>query len=528
MGKEAIDYFRGNTLAASVWTNKYALRDSKGELLEKSPKDMHIRMASIFGYFVYDNIQKIKIPTDRLSTTGEEFIKNMQNMDLEELKNYIYSFFKDFKYIVPQGSVMAQMGSSSIGSLSNCFVIGSSYDSYGGILRNDEEQVQLMKRRGGVGQDVSGLRPNSAVVSNAAKTSSGPISFMRRFSHSTREVGQDGRRGALMLSMDIRHPDILEFIQCKRDEGEITGANISIGIRNEFMEEVQKKGDYVLRFPIDGGTVDTYKLDPQKIEYNQLYAINNRYFRYVKSKEIWDEIIKSAHQSAEPGVMFLNNHWDYSPDGVYEQFKGVTTNPCGEIFMQPYDACRLIALNLSSFVEKGKFNFNEFREATYMAMFLSDVLVDIEITHIDRIISKIELDDMPEDLKQVELNLWKKVRKTALSSRRTGLGFTAFGDMLAALEYPYTSNESFNLVKRVMKAKFRTELECSIDMSKMFGTFKGWDPRKEFIVDSSDNIIGGTNAFYEMIYKEFGDLATEMLYYGRRNVSWSTVNGGFM
>lgn len=524
MTKELLKYFNGDELAAGVWLGKYAQEG------EKTPDDMHKRMAKEFVRIELNYASKSDSNKDReLSNYG----KTRDNLTEES----IYNLFKDFKYIVPQGSIMSQLGSKSIGSLSNCFVIGQPEDSYGGIFQKDEEMVHLMKRRGGVGIDISKLRPVGTNVTNAAKTTTGAISFMHRFSNSTREVAQNGRRGALMLSIHINHPDVLDFIQIKRDLSQVTGANISIKVNNEFMKAVEADEDYALRFPCDthyyNGKEDYQSSlgELSNFEYNELYEVDQGvYIKRIKAKEYWDEIIKSAHGYAEPGIIFEDNHHNYSPDGVYPKFKGVTTNPCGEIFMQPYDACRLIAVNLLSFVDNpftsdAVFNVEKFYEVNYEAMRLSDDLIDLELEHINRILSKIQNDPESTEIKRREYQLWNKVRRTAQASRRTGLGFTALGDCMAALGYKYDSEEGLLFVEQFMHIKMESELDCTIDLAILRGPFEGWDKKLEFQekIGSHGKPVYGKNDFYNFIMDNFPNQANRMYEYGRRNVSWNTV-----
>jgi ribonucleoside-diphosphate reductase alpha chain len=516
MNNKLKEYFCGDELAADVWKKKYA---QEGEI---TPDDMHMRMAKQFAriednYKWNDgkviNSEKLSVyGTDRTSLTEES----------------IYKLFKDFKYIIPQGSIMSQLGSKSIGSLSNCFVIGQPEDSYGGIFQKDEEQAQLMKRRGGVGQDISTLRPATIATSNAAKSSTGPVSFMHRFSNTTREVAQDGRRGALMLSMHINHPDVLDFIKVKRNDTEVTGANISIKLTNEFMEAVEKDDKFILRYPCDM-ILNSIEKAHLKIECKQdkLIPLTEKrgYIRVINAKEYWNEIIESAHQWAEPGIMFEENHHNYSPDGVYPQFKGVTTNPCGEIFMQPYDACRLIATNLFSFVvnpftKDAYFDHKKYYEVNYEAMRLSDDLIDLEMEHIQRIVDKIDNDSESYEVKLRERELWEKVYKTAQASRRTGLGFTALGDCLAALGVSYAGKDGLKHIELIMKTKMKSELDCTIDLAVLRGTFEGWDHNEEFV---GVNIGVACNDFYQMLLDEFPEQARRMSAHGRRNVSWGTI-----
>ena len=518
MGSEKLlHYFNSDELAANVWQSKYAQEG------EETPDDMHKRLAKEFARVELNyqlteplknsDLESHKNRLKKLSKYGQ----TRRNLDEEA----IYHLFKDFKYVIPQGSIMSQLGAKSIGSLSNCFVIGQPEDSYGGIFQKDEEMAQLMKRRGGVGLDISTLRPKDTRVSNAAKTTTGAVSFMHRFSNTTNEVAQNGRRGALMLSIDINHPDVMDFIKIKRDKTSVTGANISIKINNDFMKAVENDEDYILKFPcnlqLDG--------DYSDLPYNELACYNvHNYIKRIKAKEYWDEIIKSAHGYAEPGIIFIDNHHDYSPDGVYPQFKGVTTNPCGEIFMQPYDACRLIALNLYSFVKNpftkdAEFDSDKFYRITYEAMRLSDDLIDLELEHIDRILEKISDDSQSSAIKYTERKLWLNIRETAESSRRTGLGFTALGDTLAALGYAYDSEEALLFIEQMMHIKMEAELDCTIDLAILRGPFKGWDDTKEYHKHTEDPM----NKFYEFIGNNFNDQAVKMGKYGRRNVSWSTV-----
>ena len=884
---ELLKYFKKDYLAAEVWSNKYS---QKGDV---TPDDMHLRMAKNFARVDY--MYQLTEPSKESGLkTHEDTLKKLSSygQTRERLtEESIYELFKDFKYVIPQGSIMSQLGAKSIGSLSNCFVIGTPEDSYGGIFKKDEEMAQLMKRRGGVGLDISTLRPKDTAVSNAAKTTTGAVSFMHRYSNTTREVAQNGRRGALMLSIDINHPDVMDFIKIKRDGTSVTGANISIKINNDFMKAVENDEDYILKFPCN---LQTPLLD-ENLEYNILTNYSDiGYVKRIKAKEDWEEIIKSAHGYAEPGIIFEDNHHNYSPDGVYPQFKGVTTNPslryntliqtdlglfpikelaekdgltivknvlnewqvgkvfmsgkdkdlykitftngyevfctaehkwvvlnstknifnknsgkvikkrtdelmfghpklggdriplpfkpeyegnvsckytvddgfilgywlgdgwssmterevyqhsfivsekeleccgdrikqifnknstskstfnqdhnskayvlnsssedfrtyfeqfidtndkskgipnkvfkfgkdalkgfidglfssdgsvwanedlvhsritlttsremiakdvqkilnlfgissricfsdkngfnrfdlvisgiqarkfgqtfnltskykqeslneilsfdntykdnreylviksventgikedvyditvhddthtfmgefgvtgnCGEIFMQPYDACRLIALNYYSFIDNpftkdATFNSKKFYEVAYEAMRLSDNLIDLEIEHIDRIISKLNSDKEHENVKRTEIELWTKIRETAKASRRTGLGFTALGDALAALNYKYDSEEALLFIEQVSYLKMEAELDCTIDMAILRGTFDGWDSKLEFTDDGLGNYIGN-NDYYKMLIKEFPTQVERMIKYGRRNVSFSTV-----
>jgi len=837
MNNELLNYFKGDELAANVFLSKYA---QEGDI---TPDDMHKRMAKEFA-----RIEDRYVKEERLNH-GLNLSKYAQDRERLTYES-IYELFKDFKYIIPQGSIMSNLGNKAITSLSNCFVVGQPTDSYGGICKKDEEMAQLMKRRGGVGLDISTLRPATTKVSNAAKSSTGAVSFMHRFSNTTREVAQDGRRGALMLSIDINHPDVMDFIKIKRDLTKVTGANISIKLNKEFMQAVKKDEDYILRFPCNSDTEELLYPD-ETIEYNKLYKcshVKSRdvvYTRKIKAKEYWDEIIKSAHGVAEPGLMFWDNMIDYSPDGVYEQFKAITTNPCfgyetkiltaygyerigdlegqdidfinkdgevvsgtvfksgekatytltlsnketivttidhrfmltdgsekqaqylskedrlmpffilndklnefvkygfiqgdgctgrlnspnhlgievnigekdgdianlfnikdigknylggfneilkelgfsssslpnrtlpksfndwssenklmflkglwsangsiikghrisfkstckeliieltkvlkefeidsyfttnrakevkfsngiylckesydlniskynsilnfaekisfvhnykqdslkelillkapkvlsakntevrpvydftlndnthwgviqgviahncSEIGMQEYDACRLIAVNLFSFVDnpftpEAKFNFEKFYQINYEAMRLSDDLIDLELEHIDKILRKIMEDPEPFEDKRTEFELWNKIKDTAAASRRTGLGFTALGDTLASLGLKYDSDKALELIDKIMHSKMESELDCTIDLAILRGSFIGADTKLEFKDDGLGNYTG-TNKFYQFLAIEFPEQTERMIKFNRRNVSFSTV-----
>src|SRR6187402_354436 len=530
MGSEKLlNYFEGDELASSVWQGKYAIEG------EETPDDMHKRMAKEFARIEHKYIHKEKVfyseKTDKAFIDAQKNLSNYGKERGDLTVQNIYSFFHNFKHIIPQGSIMSQLGAPQIGSLSNCFVVGQPVDSYGGIFQKEEEMVQLMKRRGGVGIDISTLRPAGTPTTNAAKSSTGAVSFMHRYSNGTREVAQNGRRGALMISIDIKHPDSLEFMKIKRDLSQVTGANISVKLNDDFMRSVESNQDYVLRFPCEAPIPPNYNY----LNYNEMTILEGQekiLLKKIKAKEYWDEIIKSAHNVAEPGLMFWDRMVDYSPDGVYAQFKQVTTNPCSEIGMQPYDACRLMAMNLFSFVKnpwtpEAYFDFEEFYKTNYEAMRLSDDLIDLELEHIERILAKIEADIEEQDIKQRELDLWYKVYNTAKASRRTGLGFTALGDTLAALGLAYDSQQALTVTEQIMEMKMKSELDCTIDLAILRGTFEGWDRDAEFHVVGDDMngyvMVGGENPFYQFIYENYPEQAIRMNNWGRRNVSWSTV-----
>lgn len=509
-------------LGWSVWKSKYAQPD------EDTPDDMHRRLAKEFARIEVNYQEK----EDGLDSSVNFNLSSYGNNRKDLTEESIFEMFKDFKYIVPQGSIMSMLGSDQIGSLSNCFVIGQPQDSYGGIMQKDEELVQLMKRRGGVGIDISTLRPSGTEVTNAAKTSTGAASFMERFSNSTREVAQGGRRGALMLTIDVRHPDVLQFINAKKDRTKVTGANISVMLRDDFMEAVKKDEDYILRFPCNHDFDELILCEsPCTSPYNELCNItgfngeSKGYYKRVKAKEIYDSIVENAWENAEPGQMFVDRHHSYSPDSVYLQYKGVTTNPCGEIFMQPYDSCRLFALNLYSFVknpftDKATFDFELLYQMAYEQQRLADDLIDLELEHISRILAKIHSDNLSDEVKRVEIELWEKVFDVAQNGRRTGCGFTALGDALAALNIKY--DDGHDAIEEIMYHKMKGELDCTIDLAVLRGSFDGWNNSKEFEIIPDNAIEEGKNFFYEFICQQYPVQAGRMSVYGRRNISWST------
>jgi len=487
-----IAYFNGDDLAATTWMNKYARKDGDGKFFERTPADMHRRMAREFARIERKYDQKAMPAKKRkeLSNYGRE------RSFLDE--SAILELFDGFKYVVPQGSVMASLGNKQVlASLSNCIVLPEIYDSYGGIFYTDQQMAQLFKRRCGVGIDISTIRPAGMRVTNAARTTSGAVSFMERFSNTTREVAQNGRRGALMITMDIAHPDIEQFITVKQDLAKVTGANISVRISDEFMHAVETNSDFTLRFPVDSKK-------PQ-------------YRKTVKARPLWDSIVRCAHRTAEPGIIFWDRQHRYSTSSIYPGFKNVSTNPCSEIAMQGGDSCRLIALNLLSFVEdpftsSARFDFKKFFKVTYESQRLMDDLVDLELEAIDRILAKVENDPEPEFIKSVELNTWKLLSKAGRQGRRTGLGFTALADALAALGYKFDSEEAIAETEKIMRTKCEAEFESSVDLALERGKFEVFDPA-----------IESKSGFSQMMKKEFPKVHNRMLKFGRRNISLSTV-----
>jgi len=475
--QSALEYFKGDELAAKVWVNKYAIKDSYSKIYEKNPDDMHWRIAREIA-----RIEK-KYPN---SLKSEE----------------VYNLLKDFKYIVPQGSPMAGIGNHfQIASLSNCFVIGldGPSDSYGGILKIDEEQVQLMKRRGGVGHDLSHIRPSGSPVLNSALTSTGLVPFMERYSNSTREVAQDGRRGALMLSVSIKHPDVENFINAKLEQGKVTGANVSVKIDDEFMKAVVDGKTYIQQYPIDSP-------NPTKTQ-------------EIDAKTLWKIIIHNAWKSAEPGVLFWDTIIRESVPDSYADlgFKTVSTNPCGEIPLCPYDSCRLLAINLYGYVEEpfakdAKFNFELFKKHVHYAQRIMDDIIDLELEKVEVILKKVKSDPESDNTRKVEIELWEKIKTKALEGRRTGIGITAEGDMLAGLGYRYGSDEAIDFSVEVHKTLAIEAYRSSVECAKDRGAFKIYDAERE-----------KNNPFIKRLKEADPELYKDMVKYGRRNIALLTI-----
>jgi len=470
-------YFKGDEMAARVWINKYALKDSEGNIYEKTPDDMHHRIAS--------ELARI-----------EKKYKNPMSED------EIFDVLQGFKHVIPQGSPMAGIGNNrQVGSLSNCFVIGNdgTSDSYGGIMKTDQEQVQLMKRRGGVGHDLSGIRPKGSPVKNSALTSTGIVPFMERFSNSTREVAQDGRRGALMLSIAVNHPDAEEFIDAKMDSTKVTGANVSVKITDDFMRAVINGTEFKQQYPID--------------------SKNPTYTKNTDARKIWDKIIHNAWKSAEPGILFWDTVIKESVPDSYADlgFKTVSTNPCGEIPLCPYDSCRLLAINLYGYVEnpftpKAKFNAKKFAKHIHIAQRIMDDIIDLEQEKINRILAKIDSDPESDEIKRVERNLWANIKKKTELGRRTGVGITAEGDMLAALNYKYGTEEATEFSVDVHKFIAIEAYKASVDLAKDRGSFPIYDYKREV-----------NNPFVRRIFDASEGLEAKMKKYGRRNISLLTI-----
>ncbi len=474
---ESVKYFEGDELAAKVWVSKYALKDSEGNIYELTPADMHRRLAGELARI------EMKYP-------------NPMNAD------EVYELLDGFKYIVPQGSPMAGIGNDfQTGSLSNCFVIGldGHPDSYGSIIKIDEEQVQLMKHRGGVGHDMSDLRPKGTPVKNSALTSTGLVPFMERYSNSTREVAQDGRRGALMLTVAIKHPDSERFIDAKLEQGKITGANVSVKIDDEFMKCVETGKNYTCQFPVDSDNPDV-KSD-------------------IDAKALWNKIVYNAWKSAEPGVLFWDTILRESLPDCYSDlgFQTVSTNPCGEIPLCPYDSCRLVAINLYSYVKnpftaEAYFDFDLFRSHVAKAQRLMDDIIDLEMEKIDSIIEKIKNDPEKDEVKTTEMNLWIKIKNKTLKGRRTGLGTTAEGDMIAALGLRYGTPEATAKSVEVHQSLAVAAFGSSVQMAKERGSFEIYDAKRE-----------RENPYISRLREVAPDLVSDMEANGRRNIACLTI-----
>jgi ribonucleoside-diphosphate reductase alpha chain len=475
--EESIQYFKGDELAARVWANKYALKDSFGNLYEKSPDDMHRRLAH--------EIHRIEM--------------KYKNPLSEEL---IYNVLKDFKYIVPQGGPMTGIGNDyQIASLSNCFVIGNdgTSDSYGGIMKIDQEQVQLMKRRGGVGHDLSHIRPKGTPVLNSALTSTGVVPFMERYSNSTREVAQDGRRGALMLSISIKHPDSGKFIDAKLESGKVTGANVSVKLTDDFMKAVENKTLFRQQYPIN--------------------SENPKFSKDIDAVQLWSKIIHNAWKSAEPGVLFWDTIIRESVPDCYGDlgYATVSTNPCGEIPLCPYDSCRLLAINLYSYVnnpftDKAEFDYDLYKEHVGLAQRMMDDIIDLELEKIDVILTKINTDPEIEEIKHVEKNLWSNIRKKSEEGRRTGIGITAEGDMLAGLGLRYGSDEATGFSVDVHKTLALEAYKASTYLAKERGAFAIYDAERE-----------KSNPFILRMKEADPVMYNNMVKYGRRNIALLTI-----
>jgi ribonucleoside-diphosphate reductase alpha chain len=495
----SLKYFNGDELASSVFVDKYALRAPKGDLLELTPTDMHRRIAKEFARIEkkYPNPMSEKDIFCLLADVDHLDASQIEKMSLDELA----AESRGLGPIVPQGSPMSAIGNAfQYQSLSNCFVIQSPYDSYAGILKADQEQAQIMKRRGGVGFDISTIRPKGIVTANAARTTDGIGVFMERFSNTCREVAQGGRRGALMLTIDVHHPEIRTFINIKRDLKKVTGANISIRLTDEFMQAV-KDGDKVhLRFPVEKDAKHTVE-------------------EHVDAKQLWHEIIEAAWASAEPGLLFWDTVKKRTPTEAYASvgYGSTSTNPCGEIVLSPYDSCRLLLVNLYKFVKNpftsaAAYDNERLKDTVVKAQRLMDDLIDLEIEAVDKIIAKIQNDPEPDDVKRPELDLWNKIKSAALGGRRTGLGITALGDALAAMGFVYGSKKSIEMTESLYKALALSAYKSTIKMAEERGSFPVFSHKLE-----------GNHPFIKQILEANPDLVADYKKFGRRNIALTTT-----
>lgn len=473
----SLNYFGGDELAARVWVNKYAMKDSHGNIYEQSPVDMHWRLANEIARIE----QKYPNPV-----SAQE----------------VYDLLAHFRYIIPAGSPMTGIGNPhQVASLSNCFVIGvdGDADSYGAIMKEDEEQVQLMKRRGGVGHDLSKLRPKGSPVRNSALTSTGIVPFMERFSNSTREVAQDGRRGALMLSVSIKHPEAEDFIDAKMTQGKVTGANVSVRVDDAFMQAAMAQQPYVQQYPVD--------------------AEHPQFSKRIDASALWRKIVHNAWRSAEPGVLFWDTIIRESIPDCYADlgFRTISTNPCGEIPLCPYDSCRLLAINLYGYVERpftpeATFNFDLFKKHVRLAQRLMDDIIDLELEMIEKILKKVESDPQSEEVKHTEKQLWKKIYQKAIEGRRTGVGITAEGDMIAALGLRYGTQEATDFAVTVQRTLALAAYASSVEMARERGAFKIYDAQREV-----------ANPFVLRLKEADPALYEDMVKYGRRNIACLTI-----
>lgn len=485
----SLEYFNGEELPARVFVDKYALRDKENKLLEKTPDDMHRRLASEFA---------------RIESTK---FKNPLSFDT------IYSYFKNYSKIIPQGSPIFGIGNKEQNvSLSNCFVVPSPADSYGGIMQTDQHIVQISKRRGGIGYDISELRPADVIVSNAAKTTSGAVSFMHRFSSTCREVCQDGRRGAMMISMSVHHPQVEDFATVKNDDKSVTGANISLRLSDEFLQALEDGKQYEQRWPVE-----------KKIKIKPVFQ------RMVDAKQVWKTIVHSAWLRAEPGILFWDNILRESPADCYAEFgfKTVSTNPCGEIPLSAYDSCRLMAINLlhcvkNAFTKDAYFDFKELYTTAQITQRLMDDLVDLELEAIDKLIAKVKADPEPDSIKRTELELWENVKKSCINGRRTGTGITGLGDVMAALGIKYGSNDSIYNTGLIYETLKLGAYRSSIDMAKELGPFPIWNHGLERKNPFLNRIKEGHISFPDGSSISGYELVQEMAQFGRRNIALLT------
>lgn len=505
----SVKYFEGDELAAKVFLSKYAGED------EKTPDNMHQRLAyniALIERKYQKELTNKKINIDKLSDLGRNYVRDLCESNDYQIRDKWFQLFKNFKYIIPGGSIMASLGKANNVSLANCFVIDGPQDKMGDIIDKSKEMAYLFMRRGGVGTHLDYLRPNGAKVNNAAKTSTGAASFMEYYSTTVKTIGQNSRRGALMLCMSDRHPDIKEFITMKHDLTKVTGANVSVKVSKELLSAYKNNEDWLLKWPINSRLGEFINWQSEDFEYDKLYYAGKCYFKKIKAVDLFELIVTSAWKTAEPGILLWDNMLNYDPASVYPRLKAISTNPCGEQPLGDADSCRLSHINLLSFVKnpftsEASFDYELFRKVAYEHVIFLDDIIDLECKNVENIINHSDANS--------EIELWKRVLDAARKGRRIGCGFTALGDTIAAMNLSF--KDSHYLVESIMETKFKAELEASIDLAYLRGTFLDYDYNLEYPEDKP------SNQWYEFLINNYPKLVSRMKELGRRNVSLSTV-----
>jgi ribonucleoside-diphosphate reductase alpha chain len=535
----SMDYFHGDEMAATTWIKKYCLKDECGNYLELTPADSHRRYAAEFARIEYSYLKDIckwEKKMKDLSPAGQKRMEKIKNMSVDELTSYFFGWLEEYRFIIPAGSVMENLGTDRPVSISNCFFNGVVGDSVEEIFKMALDMSQTGKRRGGSGCDISGLRPKGAKTNNSSRYSSGPVEFMILFDTAGKIIGQQGRKMAEIIIMDCRHPDIIDFIKSKQNTDAITNANISVKFHDDFILAVENDGDYLLRYPVDITDyspeehdvfpVTEYDKNIENYEYDRLYDLgSNCYIKRVRAKKVWDSFISANRNFAEPGFFNWDMITDYDPAGVYSDLQPEGTNPCGEQPLSTHDSCRLLSTNLYSlvehpFTESSKINTELAETVFYEAQVMCDMIVDLEMEHVERIINKLEAENPEKDTQEIQM--WQKIYDKGKLGRRTGTGFTAFGDMMAALGLPYGEAETTD---RIMELKMTVELEASIDMAIIKGVFPIWSRYREYLMHTEGYIqkLKGCNSWYRMLYDKYPDITARMFKHGRRNSGLSTV-----
>lgn len=505
----SVKYFEGDELAAKVFLSKYAGED------EKTPDNMHQRLAyniALIERKYQKELVNKKINIDKLSDLGRNYVRDLCESNDYQIRDKWFQLFKNFKYIVPGGSIMASLGKANNVSLANCFVIDGPQDKMEGIMDKGKEMAYLFMRRGGVGTHLDYLRPNGAMVNNASKTSTGAASFMEYYSTTVKTIGQNGRRGALMLCMSDRHPDIKEFITMKHDLTKVTGANVSVKVSKELLSAYKNNEDWLLKWPINSRLGEFINWQSEDFEYDKLYYAGKCYFKKIKAVDLFELIVTSAWKTAEPGILLWDNMLNYDPVSVYPRLKAISTNPCGEQPLGDADSCRLSHINLLSFVKnpftsEASFDYELFRKVAYEHVIFLDDIIDLECKNVENIINHSDANS--------EKELWSRVLEAARKGRRIGCGFTALGDTIAAMNLSF--KDSHYLIESIMETKFKAELEASIDLAYLRGTFLDYDYNLEYPEDKP------SNQWYEFLINNYPKLVSRMKELGRRNVSLSTV-----